>query len=113
MSFIIKRDAWHDMIEQLGTPLPKRIPSSFAGQCIKMGYQYYRYLSGGHIYFNQVTNVHTKEVHYEIFHSQIVGNRRDKRELFPWEEPVCDNIETFTNSGAANFRFAEMMREAP
>lgn len=112
MSFVIKRDAWHDMIEQLGTPMPKHLPDTFLGQETKEGFQYYRFLSGRDVYFYKVTHIQSREVHYEIFPRHITGKRRDRRELCPWEEPVCDNIETFTNSGAANFRFAEIMREA-
>jgi len=110
--FIVKRDAWHKTIGQFGDPVPKQLPGNFIGQGIKEGFQYYRYFSGSHIYFYQVTNVQTREVHFEIFQRLITGDRRNKRELYPWEEPVCNSIEEFKNSGAANYRFSELLRES-
>lgn len=109
--YIIKKDAWHETIEFLGDPVPKALPDNFMGEGIKDGYRYYKYLSAGRIYFYQVTNIKTKEVHYEIFETQVTGKRKDKRQMYPWEEPVCHSIEIITNHGAANFRFGEVMRE--
>ena len=110
MSFYIKRDPWHDMMEQLGEPRAKTLPGRFNGQGKKEGYSYWRWLTAPDCYFYEVTKIDTREVHYEIFGRKIVGKRKDKRELYPWEEPVCDLIETFNNSSAANYRFAEIMR---
>jgi len=112
MSFIVKRDAWHELIEQLGEPVAKTLPSSFNGREVKEGLRYYRYLTGSHVYFYQVTDEATGKIHYEIFKRLITGKRKYKRELFPWEEPVYSTIETFTKSGAANFRFSEILRES-
>ncbi len=108
---IIKKNAWHKTIECLGDPVASRLPSNFMGRGNRDGCQYYKCLSVGRIYLYRVTDVNTKEVHYEIFETQIIGQRKDKRQMYPWEEPVRQSIETFTNYDAASFRFGEVMRE--
>ena len=97
------------MIENLGDPVAKGLPDNFTGQGIKEGYKYYKFLSAGQIYFYQVTNVATREVHYEISNTQVRGKRKEKRQMYPGEEPICNTIETFTSSGAANYRFGELL----
>ncbi|WP_167604976.1 hypothetical protein [Maribellus sediminis] len=108
--YVIQMDAWHKTIETLGDPVAKALPDNFIGQGIKDGYRYYKFLSAGLIYFYQVTNIETKEVHYEIFQTEVTGKRKEKRQMYPWEEPICDTIETFNNNGAANYRFGEILR---
>ena len=110
--FYVKRDAWHEAIEAMGSPKPRMLPSNFMGQEAKDGYKYYRYHTGMHWYLYEVSNMNTRIKHYEIVERYVIGsNRKDMRELYPWEEPTLSEIQTFKNPYAAMERFYELHRE--
>ncbi len=110
--YFVKRDAWHEMIESMGSPKPRPLPSNFMGQGKKEGFRYYRYHTGRHWYLYEVTNINTRIKQYEIIDRYVIGsNRKDMRELYPWEEPVYSNLLIFNNHFAAMDRLRELHKE--
>lgn len=106
-----KRDPYWDLIRQYGTPVAQTLPSRFIGEESKRYLSYYRWNSGLDYYLYEVTDHNSRQTHYEIFKRILIRDGRVKRELFPWEAPVFDGIEYFSQGAAANYRFAELLRE--
>lgn len=86
------------------------LPPQFFGRGAKEGYLYYRLQDNPVAYLYEVKNITTKEKHYEVFERWI--DSFENRELYPFEEPVIDTLQSTNNNAAAMQRWIQMLREA-
>jgi len=108
---VYQRDIFFEAVKALGNPRPKILPDNFKGQGIKEGFIYDKWFTGINCYLFGVTQKNTGEAHFEIVPKYIVGKGDKKRVLSPWEEPVCNEIETFNSHFRATDRFYELHKE--
>lgn len=92
-----------------GKRVIKRLPSRFHGQGAKEGLLYYQLQGNAVAYLYKVTDLSNGEIHYEVFERWM--DEVERRDVFPFEEPVLETIQTSKNSAAAMQMWIELTRK--
>jgi len=109
MSYEVRRDAWHELIESFGERPIRNLPSRFDGKGVKQGYRYYQIQENPVAFLYEVTHINSNEKHYEVFERWM--DNKEKRDIYPYEEPVKGTIQTSKNSAAAMQMWIELTRK--